>query len=126
MHGTQDRRTGEVLADISNAVVGILRECYGRGPTRAKSYMCDNYVFTVLEDLLTTSEETLVAAGREELVREVRLVFEEQVSHRFKDAVSAITGRRVIAYQSQVTFHPPMGFEIFVLEPEGEGQEEEP
>ena len=51
----------ERLAAVSNAVVAIFSECYGRGPTKAKSYAFDNYVVTVLEDFLTTVEETLVA-----------------------------------------------------------------
>jgi uncharacterized protein YbcI len=51
-------------------------------------------------------------------VRTVRLTFQEAVSDRFTDAVSEITGRKVISYHSQVIFDPPMGFEIFVLEEE--------
>jgi Na+-translocating membrane potential-generating system (MpsC) len=49
---------------------GIFAECYGRGPTKAKTYMVDDYVFTVLENILTTVERTLVNNGREDLVRQ--------------------------------------------------------
>jgi uncharacterized protein YbcI len=115
---TERPQGGELLAGISNAVVGILSDCYGRGPTKAKTYILDDYVFTVLEDLLTPVEETLVEAGREDLVREVRITFQNAVADRFKQAVQELTGRRVLAYQSQVTFHPTAGFEVFVLEPE--------
>jgi uncharacterized protein YbcI len=107
---------GEQLAAISNAIVAIFSEFYGRGPTKAKSYAFDNYVFTVLDDILTTVERTLVENGEEDLVRRVRLTFQEAHADRFTGAVSEITGRRVVAYHSQVTFHPSMGFEIFVLE----------
>jgi uncharacterized protein YbcI len=107
---------GDRLAAVSNAVVGILSECYGRGPTKAKSYAFDNFILCVLEDFLTTVERTLVDRGEEELVRSVRLVFQESVSDRFKDAVAEAVGRKVVAYHSQVTFDPPMGFEIFVLQ----------
>ena len=48
----------------------------------------------------------------------MRLRFQEVVEKRFVEAVENATGRRVLTYHSQVTFHPPMGFEIFVLEPE--------
>jgi uncharacterized protein YbcI len=113
-------RQGELLAALSTAIVGIFSECYGRGPTKAKTYMFDNYVFTVLEDILTTVEETLVTNGQEDLVRHVRITFQESVADRFKSAVAELTGRHVVTYHSQVTFHPPMGFEIFVLEPEEE------
>ena len=106
---------GERLAAISSAIVAIFAECYGRGPTKAKTYAFDNYLVTVLEDLLTTVERTLVDRGEEDLVRRVRLTFQEAVSERFTSEVAAIAGREVIAYHSQVTFHPPIGFEIFVL-----------
>jgi uncharacterized protein YbcI len=108
---------GERLSEVSNAVVGIFRDCYGRGPTKAKTYMVDDYVFTVLEDILTTVERTLVDKGHEDLVRSVRLTFQEAIAERFKAAVAEAIGRNVLAFHSQVTFDPPMGFEIFVLEP---------
>jgi uncharacterized protein YbcI len=105
-------------AAISNAIVGIFSDCYGRGPTKAKTYIVDNYVFTVLEDVLTTVERTLVNNGKEDLVRAVRLNFQEATADRFTGSVSEITGREVVAHHSQVTFHPPMAFEIFVLDGE--------
>ena len=108
---------GEQLAAISNAIVGLLSECYGRGPTKAKSYANDNYIFTVLEDILTPVEETLVNHGREDLVREVRISFQEATAERFKKAVEEVTGTEVLAYTSQVTFNPHVGIEVFVLEP---------
>lgn len=106
---------GEQLAAVSNAIVSIFSECYGRGPTKAKTYAFDNYVFTVLEDILTTVERTLVDRGEERLVRTVRLTFQEAFADRIGSEVAAIMGREVVAYHSQVTFDPPMGFEIFVL-----------
>jgi uncharacterized protein YbcI len=107
---------GEQAAAVSNAIVQIFAECYGRGPTKAKTYMVDNYVFCVLEDILPTVEQTLVSNGREDLVREVRLTFQHEVGDRFTSAVEEILGRRVVNYHSQVVFHPPMAFEVFVLE----------
>ena len=106
---------GERLAAISNAIVVIFSECYGRGPTKAKTYSFDNYLVTVLEDILTTVERTLVERGEEALVRKVRLTFQEATAERFTSAVSEIAGREVVGYHSQVTFNPSIGFEIFVL-----------
>ncbi|MGH2742013.1 MAG: Na-translocating system protein MpsC family protein [Thermoleophilaceae bacterium] len=106
---------GEQLAAVSNAIVGIFSECYGRGATKAKTYEFDNYMFVVLEDILTTVERTLVERGEEDLVRSVRLTFQETLSDRIKSEIVAIVGREVVAYHSQVTFHPDRGFEIFVL-----------
>jgi uncharacterized protein YbcI len=109
------RVDGDQLAAISNAIVSIFAECYGRGPTRAKTYSFDNYVFTVLEDILTTVERTLVDNGEEQLVRQVRLTFQEAQADRFTSEVARISGREVVSYHSQVTFHPALGFEVFVL-----------
>lgn len=111
----------ERLAAVSNGIVQIFSEYYGRGPTKAKTYQVDNYVVTVLEDILTTVEETLVERGELQLVRTVRLTFQEAEAARFKATVAEAMGREVVAYHSQVTFDPAMGFEIFVLEPEPEG-----
>jgi len=108
----------EQLAAVSNAVVSIFSECYGRGPTKAKSYAFDNFVVVVLEDLLTTVERTLVNNGESDLVRRVRLTFQEIEADRFKDAVAEAMDRKVLTYHSQIVFDPPMGFEFFVLEPE--------
>ena len=106
---------GERLAAISNAIVGIFRESYGRGPTKAKTYAFDDYVLCVLEDILTTVERTLVESGEEKLVRDVRLRFQETEAKQSTDAVEKLMGRPVIAYHSQITFHPAVGFEMFVL-----------
>jgi uncharacterized protein YbcI len=109
---------GAAFAQVSNSIVGILRELYGRGPTRAKTFLNDNYLVTVTEDILTTVELTLVERGHEELVRTMRLRFQEVVADRFVQAVEEATGRRVLTYHSQVTFDPHLGFEIFVLGPD--------
>jgi uncharacterized protein YbcI len=118
----EERHRGGQLAEVSNAIVGIHAECYGRGPTKAKTYMFDNYVVTVLEDILTTVECTLVKNDERDLVRRVRLTFQEAVADRFTGAVEEVMGRKVVTYHSQVTFDPPMGFEFFVLEPEPDSQ----
>jgi uncharacterized protein YbcI len=121
-----DDPEGERLAAVSSAVVRILSECYGRGPTKAKSYAFDDYVLCVLEDILTTVERTLVDKGQEALVRRVRLKFQENVADRFKSAVEEAMGRPVIAYNSQITFHPAVGFEVFVLGNSSEAAEPSP
>jgi uncharacterized protein YbcI len=111
---------GAVAAAISNAVVHLFSKHYGRGPTKAKTYLFDDYVFVVLENVLTTSEQTLVEAGQQELVRKTRLTFQELLSEEFMEVVAEATGRPVRAYHSQIVFDPDMGFEIFVLGNQGD------
>ena len=107
---------GELRAALSNALVALMKEHYGKGPTAAKSFINDEYVFTVLEGGLTRNEETLLAAGEEAVVREYRIRFQQAVGHEFSEAVERITGRRVLTYHSQIVFAPPRSFELFVLD----------
>jgi uncharacterized protein YbcI len=109
---------GSVRAALANAMVGIKKEHYGRGPTGAKAWMLDDYVFVVLEGGLTRNEETLLEHGREDLVRGYRLAFQEAMTEVATGAVEEITGRKVLTYHSQIVFGPPRAFEVFVLEPE--------
>jgi uncharacterized protein YbcI len=116
---TQDveaERGSSINAEISNAMVGLKKEYYGRGPTKAKTYINDNYVFCVLEGGLTRNEETLLAAGEAELVRAYRLRFQSVMTGPTTEAIEKITGRKVIGYHSQIVFDPEFGFEIFVLD----------
>jgi uncharacterized protein YbcI len=102
--------------EISNGIVQLMRSHYGRGPTRAKTFVMERYVLVVLEDLLTRAETTMVANGREAIVREMRLAFQADLAEEFQGVVEQALGRTVLTYQSQIAFDPPMGFEIFVLE----------
>lgn len=106
---------GSVAAEISNSIVHLLSSHYGRGPTKAKTYIFDDYVFCVLENVLTTSEQTLALAGQYDLVRKTRAAFKEVLAEEFKSAVEKAMGRPVVAYHSEIVFNPDMGFEIFVL-----------
>ncbi len=113
--GAPDRNRS-VRSEISNAMVGLKKEFYGRGPTKAKTFLNDNYVFCVMEGGLTRNEETLVGRGHEDLVRHYRLRFQEAMENPTVEAVQRITGRAVIGYHSQIVFNPERSFEIFVLD----------
>jgi uncharacterized protein YbcI len=97
-------------------MVGLKKRYYGRGPEAAKAYVEDDYVFVVLEGGLTRNEETMIEAGKEDLVRSYRLAFQEVVGPTAIGAVEELIGRRVIGYHSQITFNPTRAFEIFALD----------
>jgi uncharacterized protein YbcI len=108
---------GEQLAEITNGIVGLFSEYYGRGPTRAKSFLLDDvYVVTVLRDTMTTVEHTLCQAGHADQVRSVRLRFQEAMAASFTGVVEAALGRKVAAYHSQLLVDADIGFELYVLE----------
>lgn len=113
---TTKRTRGEVAAEISNGIVKLFSEYYGRGPVKAKTFLFDNYSVTVLEDTLTTAEATLVQADRSSMVRDFRIAFQSEMAGRFKGVVELATKRRVVTYQSQIAFDPDHCFEFFVLD----------
>jgi uncharacterized protein YbcI len=114
MTGTASR--GQLAAAISNAVVGIHSKHYGKGPTKAKTYLIDDSVVCVMQDVFTTVERTLIEAGKGELVREVRTTFQYSLRDEFIDAVSTIVGRRPRAFMSQIDCDADMAIEFFLLE----------
>jgi uncharacterized protein YbcI len=110
------RHDGRIRAAIANAMVRLTHEYWGKGPTRAKAFIEDQFVFGVLEDPLTTVERTLIEGGESHLVRELRLEFQELKNADFAREVEKATGRRVLASHSQVVFDPDILFLVFALE----------
>ena len=111
---------GSLRMALANAMVGMYKQFYGRGPTAAKAWILDDYVFVAMEGGLTRNEETLLADGKADLVRRYRLSFQETVGETVMGAVEELVGRRVLTYHSQIVFDPARTFEIFVLEPRSE------
>ncbi|HEX4718674.1 MAG TPA: DUF2294 domain-containing protein [Thermoleophilaceae bacterium] len=114
MTGTASR--GQLAAAISNAVVGIHSKHYGKGPTKAKTYLIDDTIVCVLQDVFTTVERTLIEAGKGDLVREVRTTFQYALRDEFIDAVAAIVGRTPRAFMSQIDCGADIAIEFFLLE----------
>ena len=106
-----------VLQTISNGLVHLMSESYGRGPTKAKTYILDDaYVICVMHEIFTTAEQTLIEAGEKDLVRNTRIAFQTALAADFKGVVEEALGRRVLTYQSQIVFEPAASFEFFILE----------
>jgi uncharacterized protein YbcI len=111
------RPDGALRSSISQAIVQLHAEHYGKGATQAKTYAWDNLVVCVLRDVLTTAERTLVDVDRAETVRDVRSTFQSTMEDTFRSAVERLTGRRVHSFMSQVDPVNGLGVEVFVLEP---------
>ncbi len=107
--------TGEILAAISKEIVSLKARHYGKGPVEAKTYVADDFLFCVLKGGVTAVEQTLISAGDGDLVRQVRLRFQDQMRSTFVDAVEKRVGRKVIGYESQIIFDPDYTIEIFLL-----------
>jgi uncharacterized protein YbcI len=113
-----DEPGGSLRSALANAIAGVMKQYYGKGPTAAKAWILDDYVFVAMEGGLTRNEESLIADGKEDAVRAYRLAFQETMSDLMMGAVAELTGREVLTYHSQVVFHPMRAFEIFVLDRE--------
>ena len=114
--GVNMERSHSMRQEISNAMVGLKKEFYGKGPTEAKAYINDQYVFCVMKGGLTRNEQTLLDRGEADLVRTYRLRFQEAMTGPTTESIERITGRRVLTYHSQIMFDPEHAVEFFVLD----------
>jgi uncharacterized protein YbcI len=108
--------TGELSAAISTAVVQMLAETTGRGPTKAKTTLGENGVFVVLQDNLTRGERTLVAAGEQAAVLDIRKRWQNIMRTRMSQKIEELTGRKVVGFMSDSHIDPDLAVEVFVLE----------
>jgi uncharacterized protein YbcI len=104
-------------AVVSHVVVKATKELFGRGPTHAKTYFCDEYVFCTMSGGLTRSEQTMLRGGEHDTVRDYRLRFQSVIAPELIRRVEDVLGRKVVSYHSQVLFDPDRIVEIFVTEP---------
>jgi uncharacterized protein YbcI len=114
----RDRKIhGDVLTAISDGMVALLKEFYGRGPSRVKSYYEDDLVVCVLRGGFSRVEETLLAGGRGAAVIQQRMDFQDVMRQRFAKVIEDATGRLVIGFMSGNQQDPDMMCEVFVLGP---------
>jgi uncharacterized protein YbcI len=108
---------GDVLTAISEGMVALLKEFYGRGPTRAKTYYEDDLVVCLLRGGFSRVEQTLLEGGRGTSVIEQRMAFQDLMRDRFEAVVADATGRRVIGFMSGNQQRPDIMCEVFILAP---------
>jgi uncharacterized protein YbcI len=111
------RTHGDVLTAISDGIVALLKEFYGRGPTRTKSYYEDDLVVCLLRGGFTRVEQTLLEGGRGPAVIQQRMEFQELMRARFVAVIEEATGRQVIGFMSGNQQHPDIMCEVFILAP---------
>ncbi len=117
--GVPERAGGELLARISNEMVRAQKEFFGKGPTKAKSYMLDDMLIVVMRGGMTTAEKTMLDFGQEDQVRAFRQLIENEMTERLTTKMEELTGRRIVNHQSQVMFDPDLVVEMFVFDSEG-------
>src|SRR3954462_10369767 len=127
---TDERQAGEppatsekfsVQMQISNEMVRLYKEQFGRGPTKVRTnWAGPDTVLTVLEDTLTPAERNLVKMNEHQRLRDLRTFFQYASVKEFCEPIERLTGRKVRAFHSSIdTVADGMATEVFVLHPEG-------
>jgi uncharacterized protein YbcI len=116
MSGTQveERREVGPLVAVSNAMVALHKEQFGRGPRRARSHFAGpDALVCVLEDVLLPAERKMVEMGDQQRVRESRVAFQAATASEFVTAVEQIVHREVRAFASGIDPDHDVVFETF-------------
>jgi uncharacterized protein YbcI len=116
---TRDRFS--VQMQISNEMVRLYKDQFGRGPTKARTnWAGPDILVCVLEDTLTPAERNLVTMGEHQRLRDLRMFFQYAIVPEFCEPVERLTGRKVRAFHSSIdTLADGMAIEVFALHPEG-------
>ena len=116
--GTLEQRQGSHLSELSNAVVKLYKEQFGRGPTKTvTNYAGPNVLITTLENSLTPAERRMAEMGEHQRLRDARTFFQYATEGEFIRAVEQITGRKVRAFVSGIDTAQDVSSEVFYLEP---------
>jgi uncharacterized protein YbcI len=115
--GHSDRR-GMELQEVTNAMVRLYKELFGRGPTKARSnYAGPDTLISTIENSMTAAERNMLELGEHQRVREIRMFFQHASDRDFVETVEQITGRKVRAFVSGVDTREDVSSEVFYFEP---------
>ena len=115
-------QVGGALNAVSNAMVALHKEQFGRGPTRARSHFAGpDALLCMLQEALLPAERAMVEMGEAQRVRESRMWFQSATTRKFIEAVEAIVQRTVYSFASASDPEQGVVMEIFVFEPEPDG-----
>jgi uncharacterized protein YbcI len=110
-----------MLVDVSNAMVRLFKDQFGRGPTKARSHFAGpDTLVCLLENTFTPAERNMVAMGEHQRLRDVRLFFQYATEEQFKETVEGIVGRPVRSFFSSTDTKTDSALEVFVFEPRGD------
>jgi uncharacterized protein YbcI len=110
--------TGENLGrDVARAMVKLLKDHVGRGPSHARAHVHEDLVVVVLRGTMTKAERTLAGEGEEDLVRGVRHVLNGAFREDANAIIERLAGRRVTAFLSDHDVDKDIVVQAFVLAP---------
>jgi uncharacterized protein YbcI len=115
----REREGFSVQLEVSNAMVRIYKEQFGRGPTKTRTHFAGpDTIITTLQDSLTRAEQNMAKMGEHQRLRDMRMFFQYASEDEFRQTVEDITGRKVVAFVSGIDTRVDVSCEIFYLEPQ--------
>jgi uncharacterized protein YbcI len=121
--GGEAHARGAMLAEISNEMVGLYKNLFGRGPTRARAnWAGPDTLICTLENSMTPAERSMAELGERQRLRDVRLFFQYATEDRFREVIERNTGRQVRGFVSGMDVEQDIAAEVFYLVPEGDGE----
>jgi uncharacterized protein YbcI len=115
MSDAEQKALGETRATIARQIVRLQAEYYGKGPTKARTYITEDLVVVVLEETFTRAEKTLVERGEADAIQDIRRRFQQQMAAEFISVVEQATGRQVRAFLSDTDIEQDVSVETFLL-----------
>jgi uncharacterized protein YbcI len=115
MDEPDQRSLGDMRSTISNEIVRLQAEYYGKGPTKAKTYINEDLVVVVLEESFTRAEKTLAERGERDAIQHIRRRFQQHMAESFTNVVEQATGRKVRVFLSETDIAQDVSVETFLL-----------
>jgi uncharacterized protein YbcI len=107
-----------MLSAVSNAVVKLHKEQFGRGPTNSRAdWAGRDVIVCTLENALLPAERALIQMGNDQGVRDSRTQLQAATAQLFIDVIEDLTGRRVRAFASALDPGAGVVFEVWAFEP---------
>jgi uncharacterized protein YbcI len=94
------------LHRVTDALVGFYAAHYGRGPTKAKSFLMEDTLVCVMQEAFVDLERVFMRHGNKELVRQMRVDFHGAMRRELEQLVEEASGYRVEASAVEVSFDP--------------------
>ena len=114
----------ELLAAVTDAMVGFHQRYYHREPVSAKTMLLgEDLLACVLGGVYTDVEKTMIEIQRSTIVQETRNEFQNAMQDRFIGTIEGLTGRRVLAFISNHHVGPDIEIELFFLLPDDNVEE---
>lgn len=102
---------------VSEAVTRLFLDKFGKGPLHVETFVTGDVYLTLMRDVFSPAERAMIADGRHENVLTTRMLWQKATDSMFKEAIGAVTGRRVLAVISGFEIDRDMASEVFVMEP---------